>query len=351
MLSNLEHPENRSASSPANDAPLVDVTLITYNHERFVARAIEGVLSQQTRFSVHLIIGDDCSSDNTQDIIKKYAADCDQPVTLLLDQEHRGLMDPGRVGIRALTLGQAKYIALLDGDDYWTSQRKLQKQVEFLESHPDFAICFHNALMFFEDGSQPSRNLLATEQKAVSTFEDLLETNFIPTSTTLIRRSALPTLPSWLFELSVADWPLYVLIAEQGKIGYLDEVMANYRVHQKGAWSSGTELNRATEVITMFEHLDRHFDYKYQRKIRLTKAEWYYLLSETACSSGDLLSSQRYFRNYVDCEGSVLQRRIGSLVLRAYLPRLYRLLKAVRDRLRPASRGPVVTKRLGERLS
>jgi hypothetical protein len=154
-----------------------------------------------------------------------------------------------------------------------------------------------------------------------------------------------------LFELSVADWPLYAMIAEQGNIGYLDDVMANYRIHQKGAWSSGTVLSRATEVITMFDHLDLHFEYRYQRKIRLNKAEWYYQLAETACSSGDLLSSQRYFRNYVDCEGSVLQRRIGSLVLRAYLPSLYRLLKAIRDRMRPVSPGPEVTKRLGKRLS
>jgi hypothetical protein len=205
--------------------------------------------------------------------------------------------------------------------------------------------------MFFDDGSQPSRNLLEAQQQSISTLEDLLETNFIPTSTTLIRRSALPTLPSWLFDLSVADWPLHVLIAERGKIGYLAEVMANYRVHRKGAWSSGTELNRAAEVITMFDHLDRHFDYRYQRKIRLVKAEWYYELSETACGSGDLPGSQMYFRNYVDCEGSVLQRRIASLVMRAYLPRLYRLLRAIRNRLRPVSRGPEVTKRLGERLS
>src|SRR6266542_522725 len=124
--------------------PLVDVNLITYNHENFVAKAIESVLEQQTNFAYRLIIGDDCSTDNTQSIIRSYAQQYPERIQTLLALEHRGIEHQDRVGMQVLRLSTAKYVALLDGDDYWTDRHKLQKQVDFLNTNTEFALCFHN---------------------------------------------------------------------------------------------------------------------------------------------------------------------------------------------------------------
>src|SRR5258708_3052102 len=140
-----------SELAASHQNPLVDVTLITYNHEKFIAQAIESVLSQQTGFEFRLLVGDDCSTDNTQSIIRSYAEKYPERICLMLDSTHRGLKSRERVGVRALTGSTAKYVALLDGDDYWTDAYKLQKQADFLETHPDFAICFHNVRMVFQD--------------------------------------------------------------------------------------------------------------------------------------------------------------------------------------------------------
>src|SRR5215813_14592957 len=154
-----------SVQKPNPTAPLVDVNLVTYNHEKFVARAIESILKQKTDFSYRLIIGDDCSTDSTQSIIRNYAEQYPEQIQTLLSSQHYGIEHPDRIGIQVLRLNTAEYVALLDGDDYWTDPNKLQKQVDFLRHHQECSFCFHNAEMFFEDGSEPPKHLRPSYQK------------------------------------------------------------------------------------------------------------------------------------------------------------------------------------------
>ena len=126
----VEHPE----LAASYQTPLVDVTLTTYNHEKFIGAAIDSVLSQQTDFDFRLVVGDDCSTDKTQSIIRSYAEKYPERICLMLDSTHRGLKSRERVGVRTLTGSSAKYVAMLDGDDYWTDPLRLQKQVSFLEA-------------------------------------------------------------------------------------------------------------------------------------------------------------------------------------------------------------------------
>src|SRR5262245_50655987 len=215
--------------TPPQVTPLVDVHLITYNHERFVAQAIESVLAQQTNFPFRLIIGDDCSSDGTQAIIRRYALEHPDRITTFLDTEHRGINSRERAGVKVLMLSTARYVAWLDGDDFWSDPSKLQKQVDILETQPETVICFHNVRTLPEDGAA-SINLRPPDQKEISTLADLLMGNMIPSCSVMFRREALGTLPEWYFSLKMADWSLYILLAEQGEIRYLNEVMAVYRM-------------------------------------------------------------------------------------------------------------------------
>ncbi len=135
----------------------------------------------------------------------------------------------------AIVGARGKYVALLDGDDYWTSPRKLQLQVRFLETHPECAICFHNALIIFDDGRETQLHN-PDQQKTFSTIEDLWERNFMATCSVMFRAGLTPALPNWFWGMRFGDWPLHLLNAEHGTIGYLPDVMAPYRRHAGGVF-------------------------------------------------------------------------------------------------------------------
>ena len=131
---------------------------------------------------------------------------------------------------------------MLEGDDYWTDPLKLQKQVEFLQARPECTVCFHNAEMVYEDHSQEPRNFCPSGQKEISGLEDILKKDFIATCSVMYRRGVVPQLPEWFHLAPTGDWPLLLLHAEKGKIGYIDEVMGVRRVHSTGAWCSLTRI-------------------------------------------------------------------------------------------------------------
>jgi glycosyltransferase involved in cell wall biosynthesis len=243
-------------------APLVDIIMPTYNHEKFIAQAIESVLAQETDFTYRLKIGDDCSTDGAPAIIRSYAGRYPERIDAFLFSPHVGAFHRERMGVRLLRQSQAKYVAVLEGDDYWTDPRKLHKQVDYLERHPGCAVCFNDAVMFHEDGSEPPRRLCAADQKQVSTLEDIVAANFLIPCTALFR-NVLGELPEHFFAVKNADWMMYVLLAEHGTLDYLDEVTAAYRVHRGGVWSRLSYPQRIREHINTYETIDAYFNYKY----------------------------------------------------------------------------------------
>lgn len=271
-------------------APLVDVAVATYNHEKYIARAIESVLAQETSFDYRLIVGDDCSSDGTQGIIREYARRHPGRIVTLFHPERLGTAHRDRVGVKVLRLCTARYVALLDGDDFWTDPGKLQRQVDFLETHPECAACFHDAEVFYEEGAKAPQRLHGDDQKEFSTLEDLLTTGVFPiTCTVMFRHDHLRELPERFFEASNPDWMLSVLAAEHGTIGYIAEVMAAYRVHGGGVWSGIDALRRTRQHIKSYETIDAHLGFKYTRllskKVEALRATlpWQYRQHARSC--------------------------------------------------------------------
>lgn len=315
-------------------APLVDVNLITYNHEKFVAQAIDSVLAQRTNFAYRLIVGDDCSTDNTQAIVRRYVAQYPDRIAIFFDSEHRGLRSKDRAGLKVLGLSTAKYVAWLDGDDYWTDPHKLQKQVDVLEGNPDAAICFHNVSTFQQDGNREPENLCPPDQKQVSTLEDLLRGNFIPSCSTMFRRAAVGTLPEWYFNLKMGDWPLYILMAQHGAIHYINEVMAAYRVHGGGSWSPRDRSHHDVNFLQLLDYADRHFNFKYKRAIDATKSRYYFELAETYYRRGHprhaLVPIKRGLRT-----SRFRHRGLISFYLQVKAPGVYNSLRSLRNLVRP----------------
>lgn len=228
------------------------VLLTTYNHERFVAQALDSVLMQRTSFEFDILVLDDCSTDRTRDVLRAYHERFPSKIDLRVAErnqcDNRAFMD-------AWSSTDARYVAVLDGDDFWTSSDKLQRQVDYLEEHPEASICFHNALVFrAKDGSSWLHTPL--HQRRVSNARDLWTSNFIAGCSSVLRREVVPQLPQWFETCRWGDLPLYILLAEKGEIHYLNEVMGCYRLHDGGLWSSLTEPEKLAAFLDFCESVD-----------------------------------------------------------------------------------------------
>jgi glycosyltransferase involved in cell wall biosynthesis len=214
------------------DIPLLSVCLITYNHVNFIKQAIDGVLMQKVDFPWELIIADDFSTDGTREIVLEYKNKYPDLIKLILQEKNVGA---AQNFIDLITAPKSKYIAYFEGDDYWTDPLKLQKQVDFLETNPDFAICFHNVAIINED--YPERNRLNNDDLTpeISTLDNLLEgNNYIATCSAVIKTNLIQNLPDWFTSLPFGDYGLYLIAARHGKIKYINEIMSVYRIHQGG---------------------------------------------------------------------------------------------------------------------
>lgn len=223
--------------------PLVSVYVITYNHARYVAQAIGSILMQEADFPVELVIGEDCSTDDTRAICEQYARANPDRIRLLPSERNLGVQANAR---RTYTACRGKYIAQCEGDDYWTDPKKLQKQVAVLEAEPSLSFCFHNVEVVREGSSSAKgesfypvdgrKTLFARPPDRIG-VNDILGGNFIATASVLARADAVLPVPRWIASLPAGDWGQFIHWLQQGAGAYLDELMGVYRMHAGGEWS------------------------------------------------------------------------------------------------------------------
>ena len=249
----------------------VSVMTTTYNHEKYIGQAIDSVLAQQTDFQWEQIVAEDCSTDDTRAIVQDYQQRFPEHIKPILRDRNIGRRQNF---LEAFRTCQGEYIAILEGDDYWTSPHKLQRQVEFLDTHPDYAICFHAVETRDEAGLQPPKVVRAPRPRY--TLDDLLEQNVIPTCSVMFRNHLFDSFPAWYLQAPAGDWPLHVLNAEHGDIGYIDEVMAVYRVHAGGVWSPKVSSDRRRQILLILELFYHNLDPSYRPKIEQSLARWHF---------------------------------------------------------------------------
>lgn len=248
----------------------LSVLTITYNQEKYVAQTIESALMQQTDFDFEIVIGDDCSTDGTQEIIRRYEAAHPEKIRALYHSERLGMQENLQRVYRAC---RGDYVAVLEGDDYWTSPTKLQRQVDFLDHHPECALCFHPARLIDETTGR-DYDYGPSELKESYGIEDILQENFVPACSIVYRNGVVPEIPQWVSELKVADWPMLVLHAKRGRLGYIDESMVIYRRHAEGLWSGASREERLRTVVSMYQYLNQHLEGKYEPFIRVLVRRW-----------------------------------------------------------------------------
>ena len=223
-----------------NQHPKVSVCMITYGHEKYIRQAIEGVLMQQFDFEVELIVANDCSPDATDQVIKDIIKSHPRGYLIRYSEHDKNIgMMPNF--IFALQECKGNYIALCDGDDYWTDPLKLQKQVEFLEANPDYALCFHQVNVLKPSGEIVD-DFITKVPENYETIETLARLgNYIHTPS-VVFRNIIKEFPFEFQHSPIGDYFLYMMLAEYGKLKYLEEKMCVYR-YGVGIYSSESNIN------------------------------------------------------------------------------------------------------------
>ena len=213
---------------------LVAIHCLVYNHEPYLRDCFEGFVMQKTNFRFVAIVHEDCSTDHSADIIREYAEKYPDVIKPIYETEnqyskHDGSL--GRIMNAAIDATGAKYIALCEGDDYWTDPYKLQKQVDFLETHPDYVACFHNAVI---DYGNSKRLFNSLTENHYPTTEDIIERQWFISTQTLLYRNLHLKCPEWGYKVINGDYLNELFLAKEGKFYYMDDVMAVYRRYGQG---------------------------------------------------------------------------------------------------------------------
>jgi glycosyltransferase involved in cell wall biosynthesis len=299
----------------------LSVMMITYNHEKFLAQALTSILAQQVNFDYEIVVGEDCSTDGTRDVLMRMHAKHPGRIIPLLPEKNLGAL-PNMAATLAACRGT--YVAFLEGDDYWTDNQKLQRQVEFLDANPGFAMCCHRVKLL-----DPKRRegIAIYPEIAAGAYrlEDLLKENFIPSCSAVVRRELIGKVPSWHSTLAMGDWTLFALVSSHGAIELMDEIMATYRVHVGGIWSSRSRESRLVEVSRMLQVLDSHFDFKYANVIKPALAKNYFELAVLKRDEGSRLGVVKNALACIRAGGwGTYFRAIGGLFAYALIGPSYR---------------------------
>lgn len=269
---------------------MVSVSMITYNHEKYIAQAIEGVLMQKTNFKYELIIGEDCSTDNTRKICLDYGEKYPEIIKLRLPKENLGMQQNGYENGIACT---GKYIAICEGDDYWIDPLKLQKQVEFLEGNEEYGLVHSDCHFYYQNKNIWKKNANSTLSNTgliiekEDLFNRLINADYkIRTATVLFKKHLLDITPKNDLQFLMGDTPMWLDFSQLTKFKYIDEVFAVYRILPNSASKSKNKEKQYRFSLSMAEMRIYYFKkYSYPinnlLKIRYNKALIDYKLFNT----------------------------------------------------------------------
>lgn len=236
----------------------VSVICNVYNHEQYVRDALEGFVNQKTNFSFEVLVHDDASTDKSAAIIREYEQRYPQLIRPIYQHENQYSRGGGITRRFQLPRVRGRYIAMCEGDDYWTDPLKLQKQYDFMQSHPDYALCAcSTAWLDMQSGKFLNRCRIAQDRDV--TVEDLILQKMDCTfqyATVFIRTEVFRDRPSWMGRFRVGDVPLALHAATCGKVRMLADVMAVYRSRSAGSWSSRVQSNATYKTAMLQSMID-----------------------------------------------------------------------------------------------
>jgi glycosyltransferase involved in cell wall biosynthesis len=233
----------------------LSVLLVTYNHKKYIRQALESLFRQVVQGVVELVVADDGSSDGTLDIIREHEQSYPRFQFKYLNCDvNLGITKNYQRGFAACS---GEYIAVLEGDDYWVSPFKLQRQCEFLDAHWECELCAVNYFVYEEDRAQfTPRTKIGQGHRFLGPRDliaDPLASNF---STCLYRKTAIDSLPQDLFEVTSYDWIVNICVARHGLVGFLEEPMSVYRLHSGGVWTQKSKIEKLQAQLDLIPSYD-----------------------------------------------------------------------------------------------
>ncbi len=317
--------------------PLVSICCITYNHEKYIADAIKSFLMQETNFPIEIIIHDDASKDNTANIIRKYEKkypDIIKPIYQKENQYSKGISITQNFIAPNV---KGKYVATCEGDDFWTDAKKLQKQVDFLETHEDYIMCFHPVAVVDTNKNFTGRYLGPYGKGSREyTIKDTVIGGVLHVSSRLIRAKYYTAeKPQWMRNAKHGDYAFSLYLSAEGKVYFMDEVMSAYRKGVENSimtnfrknYTKNNDIEYHLNRIQTLNMADEYYKYKYHDEIQLVN-----LISKVRISllQNDFSASTRkMYKDFIIQNGII---RFIKHVLLIKTPRIANFLIRFKDR-------------------
>lgn len=253
---------------------MVSVICNAYNHERYIRDALDGFLMQKTNFAFEVLIHDDASTDKTADIIREYEANYPDIIKPIYQTENQYSKDPATVHTLQYSRVRGKYIALCEGDDYWTHPLKLQRQVDAMENHPDVDMCAHCAFRINAETKEVIDYIQPSKKNTILTIQQVImgTGGYVATNSLLFRSNFSYNRPKFATYLPI-DYSLQISGALRGGMIYLSDCMSAYRWMSTGSWTAKLTAKKShviqhyKQISIMLCMLDAETDYRYTNTI------------------------------------------------------------------------------------
>lgn len=284
-------PQEQSApSSPfvsTPPSPTISVCVRTYNEENTIEECLDSVLSQDIDVDYEVVVADDGSTDATRSILQRYEARYPDRIRLVFHDENQGHI---RTFWSLQQRARGKFVAVLDGDDYWTDRRKLQKQLDRLRSDPPLRMVGCQYRSVFE--TQRSGPAGSPPQPERIQLDQFLHGVWIGASTVLYHRSVLENLPDWVYECAGDDKVLQFLCVREGPIGFINEAMVAYRVRNSGVFGSKESTAGIEWMIEYLLYFERELTGIHRKIVRYKLSNKYYMLAQKYAEVGKVKESR-----------------------------------------------------------
>lgn len=296
---------------------LVTIICTAYNHEKYISDAIDGFLMQKTNFDYEVLIHDDASTDKTADIIRKYAREYPEIVIPIIQEKNQVSQGVQIYKEYLYPKGKGKYFAICEGDDYWTDETKLQKQIDFLETHQDYSMCCHNSTRLHSNTGELVVENPVKEEGDVTPYEIILEPykTWIATASLVFRRELAFNRPAFFAKLPVGDMQLRLHCFTKGRVYYFKKPMSVYRIDVEGSYlysyarDMDIRLNFQYSYITFLRNFDEYTDMQYHKcivkriknhkqSIKTMQADYYSFRKTKYYKSKPLLYKLKHWSKY-----------------------------------------------------
>jgi glycosyltransferase involved in cell wall biosynthesis len=309
----------------------VSICCQTYNHYEYLEQCLDSLLMQKSDFKYEILLRDDASTDGTTLIVKEYASkylDIIKPLIYSENQFSNGV-SPFHDNVKR---AQGKYIAICEGDDYWTDPYKLQMQVEHMESNPETSLCVHASTVVKSSTGKVVKTIRPSDVSRYFDTDEIIQGGggLFATNSMLFKRSSYLQRPSYFSKSRVGDYPLMIHLSTLGKVYYLDRYLSVYRTAIRGSWTSTTYsgtiqkmLDHNHNIVQLLHEIDHFYERRYARAIQRK-------IREIEFATLQMSGAVNKIRNheYADLYASLsLQKKIILFITRTYYPKISSVLK------------------------